>query len=421
MFEFTEIANVQQQIAALTEQLNKLTNSIAPYQEAQNAATELVAKVEEHRHAMEEKGLAQQSLNKWAAALYEAGCGRALDVATTDKDLEIAALKASLKEFTDIGFKVLEYEQKIQELESERAVLQKEIANLVESSNKTVNSDKLEDLERELFNCRGRNERLEFELKKLEESLTASDAKEPLYTLGEKLDQGIEARSKILTSGDVVQLLDGRVATVTGFDGEGNVEVRLPNGKSADYARADLRWISSEQEISPPATVDNVEVETVAEDPTKKYQDFLAAITRNPKQWENLNWVQIRNLVDCQAEGFKELGLAVTTKAQRDKRAILMNERIAKLLADHIKEYGDRSDFEWIPSHLKNQVIEILEKKEEVLEKGALVQIGDEVEWEVVSHDTATNQVLIVNHDTGIERTVGIDLIKSVAAPLINF
>lgn len=79
-FQFTEVSNIQQQIEQLTAQLQQLTQSIAPYSECEAVASELVAKVAAHRALMAEKGLAQNSLNSWAIALYESGCNTKLGV-----------------------------------------------------------------------------------------------------------------------------------------------------------------------------------------------------------------------------------------------------------------------------------------------------------------------------------------------------
>jgi hypothetical protein len=96
-FQFTEVANIQEQIKQLTEQLNNLTQAIAPYTESQKEANWLVEKVGEHRIVMESKGIAPSSLHDWAIALFEAACDHRMEI-NIGKDLEIERLKSVLQE-----------------------------------------------------------------------------------------------------------------------------------------------------------------------------------------------------------------------------------------------------------------------------------------------------------------------------------
>ncbi len=171
-FQFTEVSNIQQQIEALTAQLQSLTASVAPYAECEAVASELVAKVAEHRQLMDSKGLAQNSLNSWAIALHEAGCGRKLEINLVN-DLEIARLTAIAADYSKLEKDYEALRQVRVETDIERSNLMVQLNDL----KKNVETEEIESLKQQLgaandaiAGWQQKNDRLIAQLEQIEEN-----------------------------------------------------------------------------------------------------------------------------------------------------------------------------------------------------------------------------------------------------------
>jgi prefoldin subunit 5 len=435
-FQFTEVANIQQQIEALTAQLQQLTASVAPYTECQKEANWLVEKTAEHRQSMTEKGLTEDSLRYWAIALFKAAGGEELSI-----DVEFIQLQKELdevqKELDEVraalSVEAIAHKKRIDEVEALRSENKSLILDYQEL-NKKLDFFKSEirendSLSAEILKLRKENEDyqqrydgIKAQKEQIEHDFFAvradRDAKVqelknkttvPSADLFPTLDAHIEAIKekkgiddatsdleflpdvklveKSFSIDDIVAVPTGGLGTITHIE-EGNAVIgQLINGESQyrTYALADLILVSNFPAETPP-------VETVPELTPNKYEAFLAAITKK-YAWENLKWEEIKALTDCQAEGFKELSLAKATKAQKEKRTILLsaNGRCSDLLVQYIQRTGDRSDLAWIPKTLKETVEEALAERSATPTTGLIP--GEEIE---VDGETMT----VINHDT---------------------
>ncbi|MBW4666529.1 MAG: hypothetical protein KME60_03535 [Cyanomargarita calcarea GSE-NOS-MK-12-04C] len=446
-FQFTEVANMQQQIEALTAQLQQLTASVAPYTECQKEANWLVEKTAEHRAVMLDKGLTADSLKAWAIALHEAASGEEFSI-NLDGDLEFAETKAELARVRRaLEREVAASDERSREMDALRAEVANQAHNsqideveALRSENKSLILDYQElnkkldffkseirendSLSAEVLKLRKENENyqqrydgIKAQKEQIEQDFFAvradRDAKvqelknkttNPYSTIDEHIDamppsEAVELVEepksavkssaslslRVLEIDDIVSVPTGGLGTVIRFSGDIVVVGQLLNGETVEtcYDVGELRWISSYQESAP--------AETLVEAPDLKYEQFLAKIAK-AYGWNTLTWQDVRSLVDCKAEGFKELSLAKATKVQKEKRSQLLsaNGRCVELLFDYIELTGDRSDLDWVPVTLKEAVEEEIAKKPEAqLVPGTEIEVDGET-MIVIRHDVET-------------------------------
>jgi myosin heavy subunit len=341
-FQFTEVATIQQQIEALTAQLQHLTASVAPYTECEAVASELVTKVAEHRELMSSKGLASNSLHSWAIALFEAGSGEQMET-SIESDNELYKLQQELHEArTALHDEAIAHKKRI----DETAALQSEIkaialdyeeikkkydffiSSMRETDDLSIEVTQIrkenedyqqrydgmkaqkEQVEGDFYAVRAEHDFLKVHINKLEVASKTQLKILPTIEISSEVAQEVvqpqqQAAEKILQINDIVNVPLGGCGTITGFNEDGCVIVaQIVHGETVEvsYESKDLQWLSS-YVITPEPEIN---LEQVQPSGTDKYEQFLAKIART-YAWNNLNWEEVRSHMNSDAKGFTEI------------------------------------------------------------------------------------------------------------------
>jgi hypothetical protein len=115
--------------------------------------------------------------------------------------------------------------------------------------------------------------------------------------------------------------------------------------------------------VEPKAEKMTVEESTTCNE--QEIEEFLKGLVKSKKARAELGWEQIREVAKRDTNFFRTIQLMPKTPRQGDIFSDLHNTRFADLLVNHIESTGDmpeasrsayRSDFDWIPNRLKEQV-----------------------------------------------------------------
>jgi len=209
-----------------------------------------------------------------------------------------------------------------------------------------------------------------------------------------------EEETKSLQVNDIVSTPSGGCGTVESINKDSITVRQLVNQEivEATYQTNELVWVSSHPGVgAQEERLETITVQVNEATTVNKYVEFMGKITRSTVAWNNLTWEVIRDLCDRSIYGLDELRrVKLDSEFERDRREMLFNGRIAKLLLDYIDWTGDSRDLAWISEELRSQVEALLGKKPKQLEQGVVVEL-DGQPYKVLHHDTDTGWVDLVN------------------------
>lgn len=398
MFAFPRLTEIESQIQALQAEAEKM-------REVSNVADAALNAITDTHNQLQELSVTEEELIMWQNKVVDAvGIVEPVTVQTTTEDnsrfekenedlkQEIQNLKTRLeelsktdqvaklqqdlkKERTMFADKIKEVSKKFFTMEQENKALKKQVEETI------VNPDiqKLRD-ERETLadKCH------EYQCKYLD---AMGDIKVLKVRLGEDEDyeqvkeqtqveeaQGEQASTEFDVTpdndkptkfkiGDIVKVVGesytGQIGRILEIDFS-LFKVAIPEGTFAFLAK-DLTLVAEggtedEKQVPVEPKAEKMAVEESTSCNEQEIEEFLKGLVKSKKARADLNWEQIREVARRDTNFFRTIQLMPKTPRQGDIFSDLHNTRFADLLVKYIESTGDRSDFDWIPNRLKEQV-----------------------------------------------------------------
>lgn len=398
MFAFPRLTEIESQIQALQAEAEKM-------REVSNVADAALNAITDTHNQLQELSVTEEELIMWQNKVVDAvGIFEPVTVQTTTEDnsrfekenedlkQEIQNLKTRLeelsktdqvaklqqdlkKERTMFADKIKEVSKKFFTMEQENKALKKQVEETI------VNPDiqKLRD-ERETLadKCH------EYQCKYLD---AMGDIKVLKVRLGEDEDyeqvkeqtqveeaQGEQASTEFDVTpdndkptkfkiGDIVKVVGesytGQIGRILEIDFS-LFKVAIPEGTFAFLAK-DLTLVAEggtedEKQVPVEPKAEKMAVEESTSCNEQEIEEFLKGLVKSKKARADLNWEQIREVARRDTNFFRTIQLMPKTPRQGDIFSDLHNTRFADLLVKYIESTGDRSDFDWIPNRLKEQV-----------------------------------------------------------------
>jgi len=398
MFAFPRLTEIETQIQALQAEAEKM-------REVSNVADVALNAIADTHNQLQELSVTEEELIMWQNKVVDAlGIVEPVTVQTTTEEnsrlekeneelkQEIQNLKTKLEELsktdqvaklqqdlkeerTRFADKIEEVSKKFLTMEQENKALKKQVEETI------VNPDiqKLRD-EREILvdKCH------EYQCKYLD---AKGDIKVLKVRLGEDEDyeqvkeqtpveepQGEQASTGVDVSPDNDKLTKFRVGDIVKVVGESFtgqvgriveiefslIKVATPEGIFAFLAK-DLTLVAEgetkdEKQVPVEPKAEKMAVEESTTCNEQEIEEFLKGLVKSKKARAELGWEQIREVAKRDTNFFRTIQLMPKTPRQGDIFSDLHNTRFADLLVNHIESTGDRSDFNWIPNRLKEQV-----------------------------------------------------------------
>ncbi len=388
MFAFPRLTEIETQIQALQAEADKM-------REVSNIADAALNAIADTHNQLQELSVTEEELIMWQNKVVDAvGIVESVTVQATNEDnsrlekenedlkQEIQNLKTRLEEFsktnqvaklqqdlkkerTMFADKIEEVSKKFVTMEQENKALKKQVEETI------VNPDiqKLRD-ERETLADRCH----EYECKYLD---AMGDIKVLKVRLGEDEDNEQfkeqastefnvtpdNDKSTKLRVGDIVKVIGesftGQVGRIVEID-ISLFKVAIPKGTFAFLAK-DLVLVTEvgaedEKQVPVEPKAEKMIVHEPITFNEQEIEEFLKGLVKSKKARAELSWEQIREVAKRDANFFRTIQLMPKTPRQGDIFSDLHNTRFADLLVNYIESTGDRSDFNWIPNRLKEQV-----------------------------------------------------------------
>ncbi|MGD1912848.1 MAG: hypothetical protein ACFB2X_18960 [Rivularia sp. (in: cyanobacteria)] len=404
MFAFPRLTKIETQIQALQAEAEKM-------REVSNVASAALNAIADTHNQLQELSVTEEELIMWqnkvvdVVGIVEPTVGATnednsrLEKENEDLKQEIQNLKTRLEELsktdqvtklqqdlkeerTRFADKIEEVSKKFFTMEQENKALKKQVEETI------VNPDiqKLQD-EKETFlnrwhECRGKYFDALGEIKllkvKLGEDEDYEQAEEQILLEPVERTEEQPKEEQASSEFDVTPDKDkpttfkvGDIVKVVGESYTGQVgriveidfslfKVATPEGTFAFLAKDLVLVTEVSAEEEKPVPVEPKAEKMIVHEPItcneQEIEEFLKGLVRSKKARAELSWEQIREVAKRDTNFFRTIQLMPKSPRQGDIFSDLHNTRFADLLVKHIESTGDRSDFDWIPNRLKEQV-----------------------------------------------------------------
>ena len=398
MFAFPRLTEIETQIQALQAEAEKM-------REVSNVASAALNAIADTHNQLQELSVTEEELIMWQNKVVDAvGIVEPMTVQATNED------DSRLEKENE------ELKQEIQNLKTRLEELSKtdQVAKLQQDLKKerTMFADKIEEVSKKFFTMEQENKALK---KQVEETIVnpdiqklrderdtladrcheyqckyldaRGDIKVLKVRLGEDEDyeqvkeqppveeaQGEQASTEFDVTPDNDKPTKFRVGDIVKVVGESYTDkvgriveidfslfkVAIPEGTFTFLAK-DLILVAEgetkdEKQVSVEPKAEKMAVEESTTCNEQEIEEFLKGLVKSKKARAELGWEQIREVAKRDTNFFRTIQLMPKTPRQGDIFSDLHNTRFADLLVNHIESTGDRSDFDWIPNKLKEQV-----------------------------------------------------------------
>lgn len=388
MFAFPRLTKIESQIQALQAEAEKM-------REVSNVADAALNAITDTHNQLQELSVTEEELIMWQNKVVDAvGIVEPVTVQTTTEDnnrlekeneelkQEIQNLKTRLEELsktdqvtklqqdlkeerTRFADKIEQVSKKFFTMEQENKALKKQVEETIANPDiqklrdeRETLADRCHEYQCKYLDAMGDIKLLKVRFGEDEDYEKVKEQASTEFNVTPDNDKSTKFRV-----GDIVKVIGesftGQVGRIVEID-VCLFKVAIPKGSFA-FLGKDLTLVAEggtedEKQVPVEPKAEKMAVEKSTTCNEQEIEEFLKGLVKSKKARAELSWEQIREVARRDTNFFRTIQLMPKTPRQGDIFSDLHNTRFADLLVNHIESTGDRSDFDWIPNRLKEQV-----------------------------------------------------------------
>lgn len=398
MFAFPRLTKIESQIQTLQAEAEKM-------REVSNVADAALNAITDTHNQLQELSVTEEELIMWQNKVVDAvGIVEPVTVQTTTEDnsrlekeneelkQEIQNLKTRLEEFsktdqvaklqqdlkkerTMFADKIEEVSKKFFTMEQENKALKKQVEETIVNPDiqklrdeREALADKCHEYQCKYLDAMGDIKLLKVRFGEDEDYEQVKEQTQVEEAQGEQASTEFDVtpdndKSTKFRVGDIVKVVGesftGQVGRIVDID-VSLFKVATPKGTFA-FLGKDLTLVvegetKDEKPVQGKSKAEKMTIEESTSCNEQEIEEFLKGLVKSKKARAELSWEQIREVARRDTNFFRTIQLMPKTPRQGDIFSDLHNTRFADLLVNYIESTGDRSDFDWIPNRLKEQV-----------------------------------------------------------------